>query len=38
MCQDEKDELEKQVKHLTIRANKADELKLKNDNLADIFK
>ena len=38
MCQDEKEDLAKELKSQTLKAHKADELKLKNDTLTDNFK
>jgi chromosome segregation ATPase len=38
MIQDEKEEVEKQLKVANIRATKADDLQMKNDNLNDMFK
>lgn len=35
MCQDEKEDLAKELKSQTLKAHKADELKLKNDTLTD---
>ena len=38
MCQDEKEDLAKELKSQAFKAHKADELKLKNDTLTDNFK
>ena len=38
MCQEEKSELEKQLKQTNIKSSKTDELKLKHDKLSETHK